>query len=133
MEDCQLTVSRRHVIVGIASALASGATAPAFAGASDAELRALEQAFDAARAAWLASDPLDSDLEGRAMDQALTDALYAIVDRIIAAPASTPAGLRIKLRIWGWECEGGNELAEPRDKGFFQSVCQDVDAMAETA
>jgi hypothetical protein len=128
-----MTVSRRYVIVGTASALASGATAPAFADAPDAELRVLEPAFDAARAAWLASDPLDSDLEGQARDRVLTDALYAIVDRIMAAPASTPAGLRIKLRIWGWECEGGEELAEPRDKGFFKSVCQDVDAMAETA
>jgi hypothetical protein len=59
------------------------------------ELLALEAEFDAAReAAAACSDDRTLDVVDAVLNQ--------VIDRIIKAPASTKAGLRVKFKAWYW-------------------------------
>ena len=95
------SVSRRNAIKG-GAAVAVAATVPSVAVADDAELLKLEADWRRTQAAWRATD----ELADEAGHDAAWDKWREVEERICAAPAETPVGMAVKLRIWAFWRKG---------------------------
>lgn len=134
--------TRRAALDRIAASASFTAVAPAAAAAAphpDAELLALGAEMDAAhvreRASWAALDPAGWTEAEDAACEALAQAVVAIIDRILAAPARTLDGLKVKARAvdWCWSGEGfePESARDTTDVRLCYSAMRDLLALAK--